>query len=639
MFGEKDKDIAGFGFFRVKVSKPGDIELKASSGYVFDKKIISIKPLSLLFIKLPEFFNTSSALTTSSDYISVTIGVGDYFKQYFETQSEIYNINLSLECYQAHCSGTKLSNRLNGTTYKAFISFQSFRIFSGGLFRLRAECMSYNVVAYSQPFLVYNDIMRINVRTSSKKIIQGYPLTLIIRIIAEDYGLYSLPSLITISSISQEIHGNYSIYNSIGIVTTNVYFLKSEEMSINITCEKVSNVINNITIIPVVIKATNLGNFNINKGEHLHFAVEVKTKKGKYVKNYPKDAVQIVLIGDAEADKGIGYIINNKTNKTTVEINNGKAEITKFTFKSGGKVYIYFAIGNTKSNILGPYDIHFPICGFGKGPISSYSTLLFLYLSFSIFFYFKDKNVRSYKTVKFLFLFMYPLTAFWYKQPGLRRLLLCAQAFVSELLILTLIGAIYYKFDKPDTKYESDFEHFDRSQFYKGACGYALAQVPIIALFFLNFYYVNNRKYVILSILLSVILIVMCFGGVIYMTLDICIGYSTYWTANFMIFWMLDLLTFQIIYSVICMHCTPETLKKILKNKVPERSEENNEISVVYFNAENNQFSNEEKKSENLNDLIEDNKPITFRNCDDTVNPDSIIINADHLVEDNSNLS
>lgn len=641
MFGEKEKDITSSGFFRIKFSKLGEVELKASSGYAFDKKIISIKPMNLLFIKLPDFFNTSSVSTTSSDFISVTIAAGNYFEQYFETQSEKYYITISIECYQTRCSGTKLSKKVKRYTHSSIITFQNFRIISGGLFRLRAECKSYKVVSYSPPFLVYNDIKRINVSTKSKKINQGYPLKLTIRIIAEDDGLYSLPSLVTISSISQKVHGNYSIYNSFGIVTTNVYLLKSGITSINITCEKVSSSIDDIKILPVKIKAKNLGNFNIIKGEHLSFAVDVKTQKGNHVKKYPKDAVQVVLVGDAEADKGVGYTINNKTNKITVEIKNGIAKISKFTFKSGGDVYIHFAIGNTKSNILGPYNIHFPICGLGKGPISSYSALIFLYLSFSIFFYCKDKNVRTYKPVRFLFLFIYPLASFWYKQPGFRRLLLCAQAFVSELLILTLIGAIYYKFDEPDTKYESDFEHFNRSQLYKGASGYALAQIPIFVLFFLNFRYVNNRKYVILSILLAVTMIILCFGGVIYMTFNYCIGYSTYWTANFMIFWMFDLLTFQIIYSIICLRCIPEILKKLLKNQVPERTEENNEISVVYFNAEKNGFANEnkEKKSANVDEVGDDSKPITFRNCDDTINPDCIIIKADHLVEEGKSLS
>ncbi|OMJ73256.1 hypothetical protein SteCoe_28097 [Stentor coeruleus] len=150
-----------------------------------------------------------------------------------------------------------------------------------------------------------------------------------------------------------------------------------------------------------------------------------------------------------------------------------------------------------------------------------------------------------------------------------------------------MIGAMYFANDSTSATIYSDFEHFNKYQLMIGAEGYALAQAPIITFFILNFYFANNRKAIVLNIILSAVLIFLCFGGVIYMNTKSCIGYSTYWTANFMIFWVFDLITFQILYSFIFMLLLPKNYKILLEGAQTEETKKDQGVIVVHLDYDN----------------------------------------------------
>lgn len=68
-----------------------------------------------------------------------------------------------------------------------------------------------------------------------------------------------------------------------------------------------------------------------------------------------------------------------------------------------------------------------------------------------------------------------------------------------------------------------------------------------------------------------IILTILYFGAMNGMTCEYCIGYSIYWTANFLIFLLFDLLVMQVIYTAIAYFLK---IKRILNNESKESKTE-----------------------------------------------------------------
>ena len=88
----------------------------------------------------------------------------------------------------------------------------------------------------------------------------------------------------------------------------------------------------------------------------------------------------------------------------------------------------------------------------------------------------------------------------------------------------------------------------------------------------------------------------LCIGAIVAMSISYCSGYSAYWTANFLIFVLIDIILMQFIYTLIAICIMPtqviDTLKSVLdptredklqrkkhrgKNEKEEENDEENE--------------------------------------------------------------
>lgn len=196
-------------------------------------------------------------------------------------------------------------------------------------------------------------------------------------------------------------------------------------------------------------------------------------------------------------------------------------------------------------------------CKVGRGPIAAMSVLIFLMILLIIIFTLVDRDFKNMPYANFMFLLHYPLTSICFKQPRPRRPTLTLQLFTCELLMLALIGAFHNHFDSATQDYEAKFDDYYGRQLSRGAAGWALTQVFTVPIFFLNAFTASGKKYYYITIPACIVISVLSFIAVVVMTTQYCAGYTTYWMANFLIFLLFDLVTLQVIYSLIISKILP----------------------------------------------------------------------------------
>ena len=205
-------------------------------------------------------------------------------------------------------------------------------------------------------------------------------------------------------------------------------------------------------------------------------------------------------------------------------------------------------------------------CDTGAGPISTMCVITFLIIFASIVFTLVDKSIALHPDVH-RFLLLYPITSLFFKQAKIRRTVIAVQILTSGLLLLALIGAFHHHWDDTNDDTDNSFDNFYGRQLRRGAAGWALTQAFTIPIFVLNAYllHLKNAHYITLPI--CGFFIVGSFIGVIVMTVYYCQGWTEYWISNWLIFFFMDLLTLEIIYSFIMMYFIRPS--KYSERKVP----------------------------------------------------------------------
>ena len=257
---------------------------------------------------------------------------------------------------------------------------------------------------------------------------------------------------------------------------------------------------------------------------------------------------------------------------STVLSNKGVATFKKINFDDPGKQKLRATIGDEAYAYEKSFDIESTDCSVGSGPIASTSVLIFLGIFLPFVFYNTDKQVQSYPLIRLFFL-IHPLTALFFKSPSMRRVSVSILLITSELIMITLIGAVFSHFDDTSQHYDKEFTDYYGRILYKGAMGWAISQAAIIPLFYLNVYSINSLKFLKIFLITCTVLIILCFGAMIGMTIKYCIGFSQYWTANFLIFLLFDLALMHVIYSIITALILPKKIRLTLSPK-PEYTTE-----------------------------------------------------------------
>ncbi|OMJ73257.1 hypothetical protein SteCoe_28099 [Stentor coeruleus] len=500
---------------------------------------------------------------SSDSVISVLLQVYDT-KGAIPLTDQDYSINLELVCTSS-CSSNVIAELYSdepipqpiiqksagGQTY-----FGPFRIISSGKFYLKASCNELPS-AFSTEFFVVNKYKDMTFSLSTDKITANFNFDLTIKLIGQDGFPSTTSSTIFIKDSSGSLEGEVELIAKQGFCITTLWFnaygdkvlAMSSLLSDDIFEEPISVASNTIVIedIPEIdIPTTTRESFILN--------ITIMDSEKKFIENaHGPHKIEFSLDPDGELDG---------TQRSAIT-NNGSFLISDLIPKDSGDFYLVITLdGNYKYTYS---DVEFSIesasCFPGSGPISCMSVLIFLSIILSVVFAFVDKNVKKFPSTKFVPFLIHTLTSLFYKQPKKRRLLLCLTIFTSELIMLTIIGGIYAYYDSPTERYNKVFEDYYGRLLYKGATGWALAQAGIIPIFFLTFYSIGNKNIVKANIAVCVIMIFLCFGAIVGMTVKYCIGYSIYWTANFLIFILFDVLVMQPIYTIICYYLMTKDIR------------------------------------------------------------------------------
>jgi hypothetical protein len=268
---------------------------------------------------------------------------------------------------------------------------------------------------------------------------------------------------------------------------------------------------------------------------------------------------------------------------TEYKVKNGHAHISEFYVKSGGSYRIKVTAGGNSQKSSSKYNIEGIDCDIGYGPLIAMILLLVLGVIFPCFIMTVDSKQKSFNYIPIKVLAIHPLSGLCYKQPNYRRSLLMMQMATCELLMLTLIGAIYGYYDTPTTHYNRNFDDYKNSEVYKGATGWALSQIVAIPLFYFNFKAAESVRTGKITAGVMLLLMGLSTGAIIGMTIKYCLGYFVFWIINFMVFLLFDFFFVQIVYSFLCLCFMSRMIrgemeakpKKSQKMHLAEESEEN----------------------------------------------------------------
>lgn len=545
----------------------------------------SVQPLNLIFTK---DFSVSKAKSTSA----FQIGLEVQNPNTNETElNNDYNISLSLECLTS-CSGKVfqiLDNEENfqGDSYltiltEGVLSIDKFYIKSSGTFKLIASSKS-TTSALSSSIYIQNKVDSIEVVFDSSSVSAYKDFNVTVQLLGDDGNLYFHPTEVTLNTSLSSYNGDLSEVTESGIWEFTCFFNHSGskffEVSTNDSSATGYN--DSLEILPNVLKFSDFSkNLPTNDRHTFEFKVKIYDSEGLKVVT-EKDPIEVVAFVDDDHSLG---------GKTRLNSNKGVAKFEDINFDDTGKQKLRVTIGDEDFAYYSEFDIEATDCRVGSGPIACTSVLIFLLVFLTFIFYNTDKQVQSYPKVRLLLL-VYPPTALIFKSPPIRRITVVLLIISCELLMLTFIGAVYAHFDDTTQHYDKDFRDYYGRILYKGGMGWAIAQIGTIPLFYLNFWSIYNNKVLKYFLLTSALVIVLSFGAMVGMTIKYCIGFSQYWTANFLIFLLFDFLIMQPIYTMILLYLKGKRAKNKMGDKTDLKGDEV-EVSIYSIVSQNTNKKN-----------------------------------------------
>ena len=530
--------------------------------------------------------NSNNKATLDIQVITRTLKVADEFSGEYESNYpfqitvttgnlEITEVTLDLYCDtdtdpNTKCSGGKMKKYNSDTIISKIVSsgsgaiyFGPFSIISSGTFKFQATTTGYPSARSSKTVTIYNKFSKLNA-TFSKTSVSAYnDVKLNVQAYGEDNELYIQDINITINYEPKTSSLNdYSIVTNEGEFTETVYFLKNNSNAYYVlTCDKSNEDFKSksLNVKPNTIYLEYEDDWlPSNTKQSFSFDLYVKDYEGDNVIDRNFD-VEFSVNPDADLDG----------EQQEVETKHGMVTIDDLIITDSGTYKLKINCESCETYTTEEFKIESTSCRLGGGPFGCMAVLIFFIILCSLLFFCADRNIDHYGQMKvsdfwYQFLHIHPFIAIFIRQPRNRRILISLQLFTAELLMLTLIGAIYAYYDSPIERYEKSFTDYYARQLYKGGTGWALAQAGIIPIFFLSFYsigYSELRKY---TVTICIILTVLCFGAIVGMTIKYCIGYSVYWTANFLIFILFDIILMQFIYTLIAICLMPGKVREAM---------------------------------------------------------------------------
>ncbi|OMJ82464.1 hypothetical protein SteCoe_16808 [Stentor coeruleus] len=473
--------------------------------------------------------------------------------------------NLMSDYYVDNFKEYQVANSDNGQIY-----FPSFRVVASGQFRFEASCPDLPT-AYSDSFTAFNKYKTMNFDYTPENVTANFNFELKIDLIGEDGFPSSISSTIFITEAqTSSVKGDLIVETNGKSAVANLYFtkygLKTLTLTSALSTETYTCIIdvlpNTIYINPILDDEK-----PVNTRQTFYLDIEIKDWNSKMVET--ANGVHLLQFSLDPAGKLEG-------SQTSIETLNGIAHVYDLIPSEPGDYYLVITIDNDYEYTYDKeeFRIESPSCLPESGRISCMSLLMFLAIVLSILFYCMDKNVKNYPHLKFVPWLIHLFSSLFFTQPNKRRLLLCLSIFTCELIMLTVIGAVYAYYDSPLVHYERDFTDYYGRQLYKGGTGWALAQGGIIPVFFLAFFSIGRKDIAKICFWTCVALNFLCFGAIVGMTIKYCIGYSVYWTANFLIFILFDLIVMQPIYTAICYFLMTKKIRNKLYGKNGDKAEE-----------------------------------------------------------------
>lgn len=452
----------------------------------------------------------------------------------------------------------------NGVVY-----FDGFRVVASGDFKFKASCPDLPT-AYSDSFTAINKYKRMEFSHSPVNVTANFDFSLNIDLIGEDDKPSAASSTITIVSEEDSINGETIIETYGKSAEANLWFTKyglktlilSSSLSTEIYKCEIDVLPNSIYIDP------------INDDE------KPTNTRQTFVLNITIMDWNSENINTAHGSNKLEFSLEPsgklEGTQTSVKTFNGVIFINDLIPSEPGDYHLVITIDDDYRYVYEKeeFNIESTSCLPGSGPISCMSVMIFLAIVLSILFYYMDKDVKNYPHLKFAPWLIHLFSSLFFTQPNRRRLLLCLSIFTCELIMLTVIGAVYAYYDSPLEHYEREFTDYYGRQLYKGGTGWALAQGGIIPIFFLAFYAIGSKDIAKICFWTCVALNFLCFGAIVGMTIKYCIGYSVYWTANFLIFILFDLIIMQPIYTVICYFLMTKKIRSKLYGKDDNNAED-----------------------------------------------------------------
>jgi hypothetical protein len=463
-----------------------------------------------------------------------------------------------------------------------YFSTDNLFILSSGKFKLQASS-DISETGESKEIQVQNYLKEIKITVDENPQSALKDLNINVRLLGDDGEEYIKPTIASLETNFSSYNGDTNYTTSTGTWNITCYFNLSGNFSLKVTTNESDSVegkLEKLKIYPNLLKFSEFSeDLPTNDRHTFGYTVRVYDSSGDSVIKKP----QVEVRSFVDKDHSLG----GKSKVLTVD---GVAKFKDINFEDSGKQKLRVTIGDQVFVYEKSFDIQSTDCSVGSGPISCTSVLIFLGLFLPFVFYNSDKSITSFPK-KPLFLLIHPLTGLFFESPRNRRLSLSILLVTCELITITLIGAVYAYFDDPTEHYDKDFTDYYGRILYKGGMGWAIGQFAIIPLFFLNFFSVGNRKLAIYFYVICGIFIILCFGAMIGMTAKYCIGYSQYWTVNFLIFLLFNLVLMEVIYVIIAILIMSEKHKRnfVPFMKSPEKIEEESQFSI---NSDNNRVNN-----------------------------------------------
>ena len=291
--------------------------------------------------------------------------------------------------------------------------------------------------------------------------------------------------------------------------------------------------------------------------ESFEFDLKIMDHKEKQIETtYGSYNVSFELAGN---ETGLGG------SQQTVTTKGGKVKVSDLFLKNTGSYQLKILCETCETFVTEEFEIKSDYCEFSIVTLCIMGALIFLLLVCSVVFHLADKNIvdgnaeyRDYLDRNRLY---HPLISLFVRQPTQRRLINSVQLLVGDLSLFTLIGLIYFYYDTPSERYDKNFTDFYSRQLYKGATGWAFAQAISMSLFLFKLYSITQPKIRMYFYVTCFIVTILDTGLIIWMSVIYCKGYIMFWTVNFLIFMVIDLILIQSLLALLTMCIIPSVLE------------------------------------------------------------------------------